>query len=146
MKKFMISACAMVALTFAVHADMNDVTYDLTAVAAGVVTNDIVLRGTLKSVFVDVTAPGTSTVQVLSVADNRTLFSKSSVAADASFLPLAAGHTTAGAAATFVGGTNDTANAWYVEQPMAGIIRVILTAVNGAAVTNNTKVTLTYDR
>lgn len=143
MKKMILSAVVAMACACA-FAGMDDREYNLTVVGTNVTSATYVLRGTLEAVKIDLTAPSTSTVAIAS--GGLTLFSKASIAADATYLPRAAAHTTAGAAATFIGGTNDTANTVYVSQPMAGEVTVTLTGQNGASVTNNTKVTLIYNK
>ncbi len=135
---------AVIALAGASFAGMEDREFNLTV--TGVTTQSVtyVLRGTLEAVNVDVTAPSTSTVTVAS--DELTLFTKSGIAADATFLPRAAAHTTAGAAIQFYTGneTNWTSTALYQPQPLAGSVTVTLVGQNAASVTNNTKVTLIY--
>ncbi len=135
---------AVVALAGASFAGMEDREFNLTV--TGVTTQSVtyVLRGTLEAVNVDVTAPSTSTVTVAS--DELTLFTKSGIAADATYLPRAAAHTTAGAAIQFYTGneTNWTSAAQYEAQPLAGAVTVTLVGQNAASVTNNTKVTLIY--
>lgn len=151
MKRIGMIGITLIALAGVSLGDMDDKLYDLTVVGAATNSGSIVLRGTLEAVVIDVTAPSTSTVTV-ATSDGRTLFSKADIAADAVYHPLAAGHTTAGAAATFntycVTGDVCTANAqtWYVKQPMAGAVTVTLVGQNGTNVTNNTKVTLIYSR
>jgi hypothetical protein len=143
MKKGLIGL-AVFAIAGASFAGMEDREFNLTV--TGVTTQSVtyVLRGTLEAVNVDVTAPSTSTVTVAS--DELTLFTKSGIAADATFLPRAAAHTTAGAAIQFYTGneTNWTSTALYQAQPLAGAVTVTLVGQNAASVTNNTKVTLIY--
>jgi hypothetical protein len=144
MKKGLMIMLAVVALAGASFAGMEDREFNLTV--TGVTTQSVtyVLRGTLEAVNVDVTAPSTSTVTVAS--DELTLFTKSGIAADATYLPRAAAHTTAGAAIQFYTGneTNWTSAAQYEAQPLAGAVTVTLVGQNAASVTNNTKVTLIY--
>lgn len=147
MKKIAIGAMLFVALGVAAHAQMNDVAYNLTVVGTGTNSAGYVLRGELEAIHVDVVGTTTGTVTVTS-NDGRTLFTKASIAADATYLPVAALHTTAGAAATFntysQTGMVANAQAWYGKQPMAGKITVTLIGEDGATVTNNTIVTLIY--
>ena len=135
---------AVFALAGASFAGMEDREFDLTVIGASTQTVTYVLRGTLEAVNVNITAPATSTVTVAS--DELTLFTKSGIAADATFLPRAAAHTTAGAAIQFYTGneTNWTSAAQYEAQPLAGAVTVTLVGQNAASVTNNTKVTLIY--
>lgn len=152
MKRIVMIAVAVLAMAGAVIADMDDKLFNLTAVGALTNSSGVVLRGSLEAVAVDVTAPATSTVTVVS-EDGRTLFTKAGIAADATYLVRAASHTTAGALATFnsnwstnAGVTSTEAQTWYVAQPMAGKVTVTLVGQNAASVTNNTKVTLIYSR
>lgn len=142
MKKVLAGLVAFLATSVALFANMENREFSCTVIGAQTNAVTYVLRGELEAIKVDVTAPSTGTVTVTS--EQLTLFSKASIAADATFLPRAAVHTTAGVAATFVGGTNNVANAWYDNQPMAGSVTVTLIGENGASVTNNTKVTLIY--
>ena len=54
--------------------------------------------------------------------------------------------TTAGAAATFVGGSNNTANTWYGKAALAGKVTATLTGQDGSSSTNPVIVTIVYDR
>lgn len=144
MKKVMVGMAAFIATSVALFAGMEDREFSCTVIGAGTNSVTYVLRGTLEAVNVDVTAPSTSTVTVAS--DELTLFTKAGITADATYLPRAAAHTTAGAAIQFYTGneTNWTSAAQYESQPMAGAITVTLVGQNGTSVTNNTKVTLIY--
>lgn len=152
MKRIGLIGMTFIALAGMAFGDMDDKLYNLTVIGAGTNTGSIVLRGTLEAVAVDVTAPSTSTVTV-ATSDGRTLFTLAGIAADAVYYPRAASHTTAGGLATFnshwstnAGVTSVEAQTWYVKQPMAGPITVTLVGQNDTSVTNNTKVTLIYDR
>jgi hypothetical protein len=151
MKRIGMIGITLIALAGVSLGDMDDKLYDLTVVGAATNSGSIVLRGTLEAVVVDVTAPSTSTVTV-ATSDGRTLFTLAGIAADAVYHPLAASHTTAGGLATFstYSVTGDVAAAhtqtWYVKQPMAGPVTVTLAGQNETSVTNNTKVTLIYNR
>jgi hypothetical protein len=142
----MIGAMMAVMLLACVSAQagMEDREFSATVVGATTSTVTYVLRGTLEAVLVDVTAPATSTVTVAS--QELTLFTKSGIAADSTYMPRATTHTTAGAAISYYTGnaTNWTSMSQYESQPMAGPITVTLVGQNGTSVTNNTKVTLLY--
>lgn len=151
MKRIGMIGITLIALAGVSLGDMDDKLYNLTVVGSQTNSSSIILRGTLEAVLIDVTAPSTSTVTV-ATSDGRTLFSKADIAADAVYHPLAASHTTVGGLATFstYSVTGDVAAAhtqtWYVKQPMAGAVTVTLVGQNGTSVTNNTKVTLIYNR
>jgi len=133
-----LAVSAFIAAT--ASAQMADTDFAVSLVGTNTAAKTYVIRGELESIYVDVPASATNTVVVTS--EQGTLFSKSSIAADAWYLPRVATHTTAGAAATFVGGTNDTANVWYSKAAMAGPITVTVTGEN-AALTNATTTTVT---
>ena len=133
-----LAVSAFIAAT--ASAQMADTDFAISLVGTNTAAKTYVIRGELESIYVDVPASATNTVVVTS--EQGTLFSKSSIAADAWYLPRVATHTTAGAAATFVGGTNDTANVWYSKAAMAGPITVTVTGEN-AALTNATTTTVT---
>ena len=133
-----LAVSAFIAAT--ASAQMADTDFAVGIVGTNTAAKTYVIRGELESIYVDVPASATNTVVVTS--EQGTLFSKSSIAADAWYLPRVATHTTAGAAATFVGGTNDTANVWYSKVAMAGPITVTVTGEN-AALTNATTTTVT---
>jgi hypothetical protein len=144
MRKMIGMMAVMLLAGVSARAGMEDREFSATVVGATTSTVTYVLRGTLEAVQVDVTAPATSTVTVAS--QELTLFTKSGIAADATYLPRAVTHTTAGTAITYYTGneTNWTSTAHYEAQPMAGAITVTLVGQNAASVTNNTKVTLLY--
>ena len=133
-----LAVSAFIATT--ASAQMADTDFAVSLVGTNTAAKTYVIRGELESIYVDVPASATNTVVVTS--EQGTLFSKSGIAADAWYLPRVATHTTAGADATFVGGTNDTANVWYSKAAMAGPITVTVTGEN-AALTNATTTTVT---
>jgi hypothetical protein len=143
MKKLIVGlvllACAVLPI---LAGQCDNEPFSVQAIGTTTNTRSIVVRGELEAIKVDVTAGQTCDVSVATA--ELTLFSKTDIAADATFLPRAATHTTAGVAATFVGGTNDTANTWYSKMPMAGAVTV--TVIGKSAGTNNTVTTILYSR
>jgi hypothetical protein len=137
----LIAAALFAFIASNVTAQMADTDYTLSVSGTGNAAKTYVIRGELEAVHIDVTAPATNTVVVTSA--QGTLLTKTGIAADVLYLPRLATHTSAGAAATFVGGTNDTANTWYSKAAMAGPITVTVTGENAAA-TNSTIVKLIY--
>jgi len=126
-------------------AQMADTDFAVSLVGTNTAAKTYVIRGELESIYVDVPASATNTVVVTS--EQGTLFSKSSIAADAWYLPRVATHTTAGAAATFntYSSTNSlvaNAQTWYSKAAMAGPITVTVTGEN-ASLTNATTTTVT---
>jgi hypothetical protein len=142
MKKLMMSGLAVVAGGMVAIAEMDSHTFDVSVIGTATNASAVVLRGELKSVKVDVAANATGTVSIATA--ESTVFSKTGIAADATYFPLAAAHTTAGVAATFVGGTNNTANAWLVNQPLAGLVTV--SVIGESAGTNAYAVTVVYKK
>ena len=133
-----LAVSAFIAAT--ASAQMADTDFAVSLVGTNTAAKTYVIRGELEGIYVDVPANATNTVVITS--EQGTLLSKASIAADVWYLPRVATHTTAGAAATFVGGTNDTANVWYSKAAMAGPITVTVTGEN-AALTNATTTTVT---
>ena len=142
MKKFFVFVSLVAIAALPVFADMDSKEYSLRVIGATTNSSSIVIRGELEAIKVDLTAGQTNTVRVTS--GELTLFEKATIGADATYLPRAATHTTAGVAATFVGGTNDTANVWYSKQPMAGTITVRV--IGESAGTNTVVTTLIYNK
>jgi hypothetical protein len=142
MKKLMVIAAALMVAGIGYGQQMDSHTFAVPVIATATNTSAVVLRGEVYSVKVDVAANATGTVSIATA--ESTVFSKASIAADATYFPLAAAHTTAGAAATFVGGTNDTANAWYRPIPLAGLVTV--TVIGQSAGTNTYNVTVVYKK
>ena len=142
MKKLIAVFLLIAAASLQALAVSDSEPFSVQAIGTTTNTRSIVVRGELEALKVDITAGQTCDVTVATA--ELTLFSKSDIAADATFLPRAATHTTAGVAATFVGGTNDTANTWYSKMPMAGSVTV--TVIGKSAGTNNAVVTLLYSR
>jgi hypothetical protein len=125
-------------------AEMDNKPFTGTPLGTTAITNSYVLRGTLEGVAIDLTAPATNTVTITDEY-GQTLFSKSSIAADAYYGIVFPQYTYAAAAATFVGGTNDTANVVYGKTAIAGKVTCVILGVN-AAVSNACTVTLIYNR
>lgn len=141
MKKLMVLT-ALLASGLAVLAAMDDKTYNVTVIGTTTNSANVVLRGELEAVKIDVPNGATGTVTV--ATSDGTVFSKADIAADVIYFPRVALHTTAGVAATFVGGTNDTANAWYGKAPLAGDVTV--TVIGQSAGTNAYSVKVIYNK
>jgi hypothetical protein len=142
MNRILSIVAMLLAFAASSFAAMDDRPYNISVVGLG--TNDatFVLRGELRGVAIDVPTGATGTVTV--ATGNETVFTKSAIAADAIYHPVIAQHTTAGAAATFIGGTNNAANAWYAPPTMAGPVTV--TIVGESTGTNSYVVKLIYDK
>lgn len=142
MKKYLVFALlAMVGVS--AMAEMDSKKFTGTVIGLSTNSSSLTLRGALEAVKVDFTAGATGKVTITS--SELTLFSKATIGADATFLPVAATHTTAGVAATFVGGTNNVANTWYAKQPMAGPVTVQVIG-ESAGVTNAYTVTTVFSK
>jgi hypothetical protein len=142
MKKFAVFGIVALAGIAAI-AEMDSKKFTGTVIGTGTNSSSLVIRGTLEALKVDFATGATGTVKVTSA--ELTLFEKATIGADTTFLPVAATHTTAGAAATFVGGTNNVANAWYAKQPMAGDVTVRVIG-ESAGVTNAYTVTAVFSK
>jgi len=144
MKKFFVFLGLAVLAVAPSYAVMDSQTFTLQAIATATNSRTLVLRGELEAVKVDVVGVSTGSINVATA--ELTAFNKTAIGADATFLPRSATHTTAGVAATFVGGTNDTANTVYAKIPLAGEVTVRLIGETAAATTNNMIVTLVYKK
>ena len=146
MKKLMLAVAMLTCVGSVAIAEMDSKAFPaMTTTNAGTDAESMVLRGTLHGVYIDVTAPATNTVVITDVY-GRTLFTKSGIVADTYFPIVVAEGTTAGAAATFVGGTNNVANTWYGKAALAGKVTATLTGQDGSSSTNPVIVTVIYDR
>ena len=140
MKKLCIILAVSALCAITASAEMDNKPFVSTPLGATATTNHLVLRGELEGIHIDVTAPATNTVTVTDVY-GRTLFTKSGITADAYFGIVVPKYTTAGVGATFVGGTNDTANIVYGKEALAGKVTCVVLGAN-AAVSNACTVTL----
>jgi hypothetical protein len=140
MKKITFVALALIAGCVIAQAGMDDRPYSLTVIATATNSKTYVLRGELEAVHVAIPAGATGSVNVASA--QTTLFNKTGIDASAIYYPRATLHTTAGVAATFVGGTNNAANAHYGKQAMAG--EVTVRVIGESAGTNTFVTTLIY--
>jgi hypothetical protein len=136
MKKAMACLAAFMATSVALFAGMEDRDFDFSVVGTGTGTVTYVLRGELQAVRVDFAAARTGTVTVAS--EELTLFSKATIAADATFLPRAVSHDSGGVVLT------NAVYGGYVAPPMAGPITVTVVGEDGMARTNAAKITLIY--
>ena len=122
MKKLIAGLCVLTVCIFTVFAAMDTVVYSLGAnTGVNTSTASYVVRGTIESIYVDITAGTTSTV---TVADSYgTVFSQAAIIADAQFFPRVAGQTTAGTALTMtlLGSNNDGATSNTVTSASGGI-------------------------
>ena len=143
MKKSII-AIAVLAFVGLTHAEMLEEKFTGTPLGATAKTNSYVIRGDLQGIHIDVTAPATNTVTVTDVY-GRTLFTKTTIAADAYYPILVPAYSPAGVALTFVGGTNNTANVVYTKEALAGKVTCVILGEN-AAISNACTVTLIYNR
>jgi len=124
---------------------MDNREYSTTIVTVATNTQTYVLRGELQAVYLD--WPANKTADVSIATAEGVIFAKTAVAADAVFYPLIPAVKAAdGAAATFVGGTNDTANAWYVKPVMAGPVTVTVKGAANTTGTNTFNTRLIYNR
>jgi hypothetical protein len=148
MKRYLVSMLAVLASVGFAAATMDDVkfNFDIDETGSNTVERTVVLRGELYAVqiirpttYLGVTNTVASTSKVTIASEDLTLFVKDDIGASATYLPRAQFHTTAGVAATFVGGSNNTANAWYSMQPMAGPVTIKLEGKDGAAAGKTTR-------
>jgi len=137
---FLIITLAFSGLALAVMDDQPFV-----STVAGVQTNaqNQVLRGELYAIHFDVAA---SSTQTITVATARQLIFKKDVTADGIYYPMVPLCATNGNAITFVGGTNDTANAFYGKIPLAGKVTVTVLGGNAVTSTNANTTTLIYNK
>jgi len=141
MHKLVTLLAGIVLLAGVGFADMDNKDYNIAVIGNTTGSASYVVRGELEGVYVKVPA-GTMTGTVTVATSQETLFTRA-ITADGMYRPRVSTHTTAGAAATFVGGTNNVANPWYSKAAMAGIVTV--TVVQDGPGTNWV-VTLLYDK
>jgi len=141
MKRMLIIA-ALVAVCSVAHATMDDRYYSVTVIATATNSQSFVLRGELEAVAITIPTGSTGTVTV--ATQQGTVFSAAGLTASAVYFPRVALSTTAGVAATFVGGTNNVANAWYGKAPLAG--PVMVTVIGQSAGTNTYGAKIIYKK
>jgi hypothetical protein len=106
----------------------------------GTVVRAYTVRGALEGVYVIVPANATGTVTVTS--GEQTLFNKSCTAT--AFYPiLIPAYGTTASALTFVGGSNNVANPWYVKPVMAGLVSNQVVGASGGTNTWTTRLLYT---
>ena len=141
MKKMLMIAI-LAAFAQAGFAAMDDRDYSVAVIGTATNSQSFVLRGELEAVYVTIPASATGTVTV--ATSQGTVFTKSALTASGVYFPRVALQTTAGAAATFVGGTNNTANAWYGKAPLAGSVTV--TVIGESEGTNTYGAKIIYNK
>ena len=137
MKKAFVFLSLIVIAVFSAVAEMDSKVYTLQAIAGATNSQNIVIRGQLEAIKVDCVGVSTGTVAVTTA--ELTAFSKATIFADATFLPLIAANTTAGASATNTTGTV------FSKIPLAGVVTVTYTG-ESVGTTNNVLVTLIYNK
>lgn len=137
----LMTLLACVLLAGVGFADMDNKDYNIAVVGNTSGSATYVMRGELEGVYVNVPA-GTMTGTVTVATSHETLFTRA-ITDDGMYRPRVSTHTTAGAAATFVGGTNNVANTWYDKAAMAGPVTVTV-AQDGPG--TNWVVTLVYKK
>ncbi len=140
MHKLVTLLAGIVLLAGVGFADMDNKDFTIAATNGATTDKSYVMRGTLHGIYIN--APSGSTGSVTVATAHETLFT-SSITADGMYRPRVSTHTTAGAAATFVGGTNNVANPWYDKAALAGLVTV---TVAETGVGTNWVVTLLYDK
>jgi hypothetical protein len=144
MKKLgLIVVAVLLAVGLVAVAEMDNKDYNFTVVAANAYTNAYTLRGEVKAVEIDIATGSTQAVVITS--GQATLFTKTCTA-DARYDLLYPAYSSAAAALTFVGGTNNTANAWQTRGVVAGPVTVVATGDAGQTKTNALKVTVIYNK
>lgn len=136
MKKVLSIALVALCAGFAV-AGMDGLPLSVSVIGTATGTASRVIRGELEGIYINVAAGSTQTVTL--ATSEQTLFTKATITADTWYPLRYALYGSTGSALTFVGGTNNTANAWYGKAPLAGL--VTLTVIGECATTNTTTVT-----
>jgi hypothetical protein len=125
-------------------AGMEAQEFSATAITTAAKTNSYVLRGELYAVYVDCAAGKTNTV---TITDSfGTIFTKAALTADALYPLLYPAYSSAAAALTFVGGTNNTANVVYAKRGLASAVTCVITPAAGTTGTNTFKAYVIYNR
>jgi hypothetical protein len=137
---FALTFALMLAVSFAAQ---GTATASITVNGAVTNTATLSLNGQLDYIKVTCPSGATGTVSLVTT-DGITLFSKASCTGTNNYLVRLAAQTTAGASATFVGGTNDTANTVYVKLGLAD--SVTATVIQAIATTNTYGIKLVYEK
>jgi hypothetical protein len=151
MKKFRLILPLLILLAVnTARAGMDNVIYTLPVVGLLTNTATYVIRGTLESIYVNMSASCTGTVTVTD--DYGTLFTKATIGSDTKFYPRVAGQTTAGATLTMdsvfngsAAGTNTTTSPLWEKIALAGPVTVKIIG-ESASYTNSAVITLIVDK
>jgi len=146
MKKAGLMIVALVLCAGIALAGMDAVSFGTgQTVAASTNAVTLVCRGELYGVYIDVGTATTRTQTVTVASSQQTLFTKA-VSADGWYPLMYPQYGSTGSALTFVGGTNNTANAVRDRAPLAGTITVTVVGGNGANKTNTTEAVVIYKK
>ena len=141
--KLMGCILALVACAGVVIAAMDDFSVSYSLITTNSDTRTQFCRGELEGVYVDVVSLKTNVVLI--TMDGQTLFSKD-VGADAFYPIRVPMYSTAGAALTFVAGTNNTANVVYGKMPLNGEVTIRSAGDAGITGTNATTIKLMFSK
>ncbi len=143
MKKLAVFALTLAAVLTVGYAAMDNVKIiDASTVALTALTNNVIVRGTLHAINVDVTTPCTNAIDV---ADEfgQVLYTNGTCSADALIYPFRTGTDNTGAAlVSSVGGTNYTFTTYKLATKVTARVR----PAAGQATTNACTITLIVDK
>jgi len=143
MKRTIIVLALLAAVSSLAQAPVDTFSKTFSLITTNSSSGSQVIRGNIEAVYVDVAATKTNTILV---SDSLgTIFSES-VSSDA-LKPIAIPlYGTTGSALTFVGGTNNTANAWYTKRVAAGEVTIRAAGAADTTGTNSVTVTVIYSQ
>jgi hypothetical protein len=142
MKKWLSILAVGLALAGIAQAQlMDDVEKTYSLITTNSDSDTYVLRGDVEGVWIDVAATKTNTILISDAMG--TIFGKD-VSVDAFYPIRVPMYSTAGAALTFVGGTNNTANVVYGKRPMADEVTIRAAGAADTTGTNSVTIKLIY--
>jgi hypothetical protein len=147
-KSIMIVAAGLclLALVPSGFAQMDQVVLSSSQITTNVGTASAIVKGEIYSIRMDTTANKTNGIAI-KTAEGETVLAVSALTADATYFPLVPASKAAdGAAATFVGGTNDTANAVYLRQGVSSLLTMTVTPAANTTGTNTMRAIITFKK
>ena len=139
-----LCVAAWLAVVGYAFAGMEAQTFGSSVIGVNTSTAAYTLRGEVYGVYVTAASDSTNTVQI---KDSFGVIFTNAAITTSGFYPVrVAAYSTAGAALTFVGGSNNTANSWYVPRAVAGPVTCHLAGAGAEFKTNTYQATIIYSR
>lgn len=146
MKKLAIALALFAALAASASAQMDQYVLSSTSITNAVGTDTAVIAGEIYSIRLVNVANKTNGVSI-TTAEGETVLAVAALAATATYYPVVPLHKASdGAAATFVGGTNNVANPFYGRASVVSTVTMTVTPDAGTTGTNLTKAIITFKK